>query len=343
LWKRNFEVLPALPNPIGIRHATKLTKTFDIINKIKKIFYFSCRNLCKLSFYEPEKIKYDVFVACFFSILFLKKEADFSGDSSQSSQNFLRKKINVSYLNQPGVYEILDVKNDKSYYGETSYLLGRLEVHFRSLRKGNHFCKALQESYNKISDSENFQFFIIVYGSKWLDKEKRVKFQDNLIKTNKDRWYNQTFEEMKSPPVSKIRRISYKGIEYPNVRGAVKLLESTPDQISRSHLKRLLLDPNVTYAFYLDSEEDGIEHGSIPVFAKKPGTPLLLFPSIRKVLEAGFAKSHLEVVNNAEKNIEGWYFPLLDTDGKPRKGLYTFHRKFPMKCIKKIHLNFVNK
>jgi hypothetical protein len=195
-------------------------------------------------------MKYDFLISCFFSILFLKKEVDFPGESSQSSQNFLREKINVSYLNQPGLYEILDVENDRSYYGETSYLLGRFEVHTRSLRQGIHFCKTLQESYNKISDSENFQFFIIDYGPEWLDKEKRVKFQDNLIEKNKHRCYNQTFEKMKSPPVSKIRRISYKGIEYPNVRGAVK---SIPDKISRSHLKRLLLDPKVTYAFYLDS------------------------------------------------------------------------------------------
>lgn len=260
------------------------------------------------------------FIARFFSILFLKSE---TSDSSESSQNFLNKKINVSYLNQPGVYEILDVQNNKSYYGETSYLFGRLEIHSRSLRKGAHPCKGLQKSYDKIGNFENFQFFIIVAGPEWLDKEKRRQLQDNLIENNKDRCYNQTLEEMESPAVSKIRRISYKSIEYSNIRGAVKYLQASPDAISRTHLKRLVNDPNVLNAFYLDEEQEGITHGSIPIFAKKIGTPLMLFSSIRKVVEAGFAKSSREVVKKTTNNIDGWYYPLLDNDGKPMKGLYT--------------------
>ena len=58
-------------------------------------------------------------------------------------------------------------------------------------------------------------------------------------------------------------------------------------------------------------------------FAKKIGTPLLLFPSIRKVWAAGFAKSRGEVFKKAKNNIDGWYFPLQDVEGKPKKGSYT--------------------
>lgn len=85
----------------------------------------------------------------------------------------------------------------------------------------------------------------------------------------------------------------------------------------------MVRDSDFKEAFYLDSEQDGITHGSIPVFAKKNGTPLLLFSSIRKILKAGFAKSRKEVIDKATNKKDGWYFPLLDNDGKPMKGLYT--------------------
>lgn len=189
------------------------------MDKILKFFYFNRKKLWKDKTHFP-----DLF-ARFFSLLFFKSENTFAHNSTQSSQNFLTEKTNISYLNQPGIYEIFDVENNKSYYGETNYLIGRLEVHTRSLRTGTHPCKRLQESYNKIREIEKFQFFIVVAGSEWVDKKKRVEFQNKLIEDNKDRCYNQTFEEMKSPPVSKIRRISYKGHEYANIRAAVKQLE----------------------------------------------------------------------------------------------------------------------
>jgi hypothetical protein len=109
-------------------------------------------------------------------------------------------------------------------------------------------------------------------------------------------------------------------MEYPSVRGAEKTLASTPNKISRAKLIRLLKDPAVQYAVYLDSEDGGISHGSIPIFAKKNGTPLLLFSSIRKVLDAGFAKSHFEVIQKVEKNMDGWRYALLNDDGKPMQG-----------------------
>lgn len=292
------------------------------MGKIIKFFKFIEKNLCRLK----TDFQTFSFIARFFPILFLKNESSLdddssqAGDSSQLAQNFLTEKTNVSYLNQPGVYEILDVKNNKSYYGETSYLLGRLEVHTRSLKKGTHLCKSLQESYDKNPQIENFQFIIIVAGPEWQDNQKRLEVQDKLIEDNKDRCSNQTLEAMKSAPLSKIRRISYKGKEYPNVRAAVKILKSTPDEISRTHLTRPLNDKKVKDSFYLD---DGIPHGSIPVFAKKSGKPLMLFSSIRKILKAGFAKSHKELTDKATNNIDGWFFPLLDNDGKPMKGSYT--------------------
>lgn len=132
--------------------------------------------------------------------MFLKSESRSADDSSESSQNFLTEKTNVSFLSQPGVYEILDVENKKSYYGETIYLLGRLEVHSRLLKKGTHTSKTLQESYNKNPQIENFQFFIIVTGAEWENKEKQLEFQNKLIEENKDRCHNQTLEEMKTPP-----------------------------------------------------------------------------------------------------------------------------------------------
>lgn len=56
-------------------------------------------------------------------------------------------KIDVSFLKEPGVYEILDVQNDRSYYRETAFLLDRFQIHWRQLRNGTHSCKGLLEAF----------------------------------------------------------------------------------------------------------------------------------------------------------------------------------------------------
>lgn len=56
----------------------------------------------------------------------------FSYDSNfESVETTDSQKIDISFLKDPGVYEILDRQNNCSYYGELGYLLSRFQIHWR--------------------------------------------------------------------------------------------------------------------------------------------------------------------------------------------------------------------
>ena len=103
-------------------------------------------------------------------------------------------KWDVTDTRHPGVYEIYDLKNKKSYYGETDCLCDRYARHIRALRKGVHhdntgLLKAFQEQNKKF---EGFRFFVLEYGPEYSDRDKRVKCQDEYIALNSESCYNVT-------------------------------------------------------------------------------------------------------------------------------------------------------
>ena len=191
-----------------------------------------------------------------------------SGQDSSSWNNAQPgAKRNVSFLKDPGVYEILDLKNNCSYYGESECLLSRLQIHLRQLRNGTHFCKKLQDSFQKTGE-KNFQFFVLVSGPEWTSAQKRRDYQDQLIEENSSSCYNQTQSQRYNYPSTVIRPIMYKGRKYNAVRQAVA--DKKHVSVSRTTLKRQLADPAITDVYYL--EEGHVPHGSIPIFAPRAVT-----------------------------------------------------------------------
>lgn len=206
------------------------------------------------------------------NIVFSSAEADEFGTLIENKVE----KINISFLKNPGVYEILDVQNNCSYYGESDCLLSRLQIHLRQLRNGTHFCKKLLEVYQKTGE-DNFQFFVIVSGPEWASGKKRRDYQNQLIEENSSRCYNQTKSQCLNSPSTLIRPLMYKGKRYNAVRQSV--VDKNHVKISRTTLIRQLADPAITDVYYLN--EDPILHGSIPIFAKQNDGPEVFFPSIR--------------------------------------------------------------
>lgn len=230
-------------------------------------------------------------------------------------------KIDISVILQPGVYEILDLSNNFSYYGESASLIQRLEMHVRSLKNGTHHCQKLQISYNNQNRNiASLKFFILEFGPEWSNLEKRLKRQDEFIELNKHRCYNVTLEQKKNPKASCIRKISYKGKQYSSVRGALK--DKQHVQVSRGTLIRQLKDSRVHDVFYLENENEGIIHGSIGIFAQKENSPSVFFSSMRACIRAGFAVSNREVNQKIQNNIAGWRYAMVDQSGNPIKGNY---------------------
>jgi hypothetical protein len=233
-------------------------------------------------------------------------------DSSSWNSAQQGTKRNISFLKDPGVYEILDVKNNCSYYGESECLLSRFQIHLRQLQNGTHFCKKLLDSYQKTGE-KNFQFFVIVSGPEWTSAQKRREYQNQLIEENSSSCYNQTQSQRFNYPSTVIRPIMYKGKKYNAVRQAVA--DKKHVSISRTTLKRQLADPAITDVYYL--EEGHVPHGSIPIFAKQKDGLQVFFPSIRAAVQAGFAPNCNVAKRNLDTKVEGWTYVGFDTQGRP--------------------------
>jgi hypothetical protein len=105
-------------------------------------------------------------------------------NSLQLSDDFKNKDITDLIL--PGLYEILDLKNDKSYYGETDSLAKRYADHLRELNNKTHSNPSLQKAYTEVSkDSriKNFRFIILEIGPEWKDKKKTFRKRTRIYST----------------------------------------------------------------------------------------------------------------------------------------------------------------
>lgn len=228
--------------------------------------------------------------------------------------------IDISFLLNPGVYEILDTGNNFSYFGESECLLDRLQMHKRQLVNGTHSCTALRESFiQQGSDFSKFQFLVIVSGPEWACVKKRRALEEQLIDDKKQACYNQTTAAVYKTGDFLKRPIMYNGKRYESVRGALK--DTDHVKVSRATLKRQLLDQTKPDVYFIEGEE-GVPVGSMPLFARKDDGPLLLFPSLKAVVRARYASSIYSAREKAEKNIDGWRFALFDKYGRPTRGSY---------------------
>ena len=92
-------------------------------------------------------------------------------------------KINLfdPMFTSPGLYEIVCLKNNKRYIGESEYCLYRLGGHLKNLRNQNHHCSDLQSDFNCYGVSA-FQAKVLTYGSQWQEREVRRQAEQHLIK-----------------------------------------------------------------------------------------------------------------------------------------------------------------
>ncbi len=117
-------------------------------------------------------------------------------ESQMDQQNLSQKLIDVSFLNNPGIYVIKCKVSDKYYIGETYNLLDRLGRHAVSLTNNTCDCKELQADFNQ-HGSDSISFGVIEYGSAFIKERKRKNTEERIIKNyrkrfGQDKVYNQT-------------------------------------------------------------------------------------------------------------------------------------------------------
>ena len=99
-----------------------------------------------------------------------------------------------------GVYQIINMKNNKMYVGSSKNIENRWKKHIYDLNNKTHHNKHLQNAWNKYSE-ENFEFEVIEYVSNETRLIEREQYwMDELNSYNKDIGYN--IEDKASIPAS---------------------------------------------------------------------------------------------------------------------------------------------
>lgn len=97
---------------------------------------------------------------------------------------------------RPGIYEIVNVKNGKSYIGSSINISRRAATHSSKLSDGKHHCKPLQEDYNR---GCVFEFHIIKKVHTTFRKELRKQEMQEIHNRAKSKIYNVADAEKWSP------------------------------------------------------------------------------------------------------------------------------------------------
>lgn len=216
----------------------------------------------------------------------------------------------------PGVYVILDTATGKGYYGESSELCIRLSRHKEALKKGTHENAALQEAWDNAADTSTFRFIVLERSLIWVDSTLRKQKEADLILANAKTCFN-TLPGTPQPRGIQ-RPIMINGNRYESSRDAARELKR-----ARANILRDLRDPMKPDCYYLTAEE----YGNIPVFAQIGTTgndgPVLVFSSMKAVVEAKVATSTQMVRRRIQSNsFPNWRYAHEDDDGKPIRKPY---------------------
>lgn len=198
-----------------------------------------------------------------------------------------------------------------SYYGETDCLCHRYAIHLRELNDITHHNKSLLEAYQEQKNPDGFRFFILDYGSQWINKNKRIKRQNEYIQANIQNSYNARQIGKKHS----IQPVMVNGVYYFSEREA-----SRKTNIPRSTLRRYLKNNTNQNTYYLKNKKE--DYGFIPIFATQNDGPSFLFDSFAECVAAGFATNTQNARRKIKKNIPGWRYAHVDLRGKPLRTPY---------------------
>ena len=210
--------------------------------------------------------------------------------------------LDVSLVNQSGLYEIKNMHTGKRYIGQSQNVLERLGKHVSMLNDGKHDCVLLQKDWNQAMPKEEkhiiFRFIALSVGSRWAEKNKREEEERRLIKeSDPELLYNQLFNrryinsEFQSRSTSRICFSAY-GTIYSSMAEGVKALGISRTEIQR----RIRLETNTDFILV-----ERVIHGYTPVLIE--GTE---YPSVNSVVQAGLAKNRHQVLRRLSSLLLKW-------------------------------------
>ncbi len=223
--------------------------------------------------------------------------------------------LDITFTRHPGIYEIRDTINDILYYGETSFLAKRWEMHWERLKTGTHENPRLLKAFKAANNLDAFRFIVLEYGPEWADSSKRLAKETEYIQKSAHRCYN-VDQSLPSETGIIITPIMLFGKRYESIRDASRI-----GGYSRSQIKRWLANKTKTDCYYL--EEEATPFGEIPIFAQKGDGPSVLFASMGACVKAGYAPNIQNARRNIKRGEKGWRYAALDLNNKPIRRPYT--------------------
>ena len=209
--------------------------------------------------------------------------------------------IDLSLLNQSGLYKIKNMANGKRYIGSSENVLERLGKHVSSLNDGVHDCVILQEDWDQTAKKDKhilFRFIALSVGSCWNEKDKREEEEGRLIgETDPKLLYNQLQNrryinsKSESRSTSRICFSAY-GKTYFSIAEGVKDLG-----ISRTELHRRINQKTNTDFILIERAT----YGYTPVVIEGKE-----YPSVNSVVQAGLAKDRHQVLRRLSSPISDW-------------------------------------
>lgn len=235
---------------------------------------------------------------------------------SSLNTDFNSQKLDVTNLCYPGIYEILDIKNDKSYYGESNLLFRRFAQHYQGLVNESHECEALMVAFKEQNKQiDNFRFIVHKSGPEWENQNLRLEYEQKLISANQHRCYNIQGTDQISLKSENVRLpLMYKGTSYKSIREAYR-----GEKIGRSTILRHLRNPQYIDLYYLKVES----FGEIPVFGKQKNGWSVLFNSIKECVAANYATNTQNARRKIQRKEPGWRYAHVGPAGKPLRIPYT--------------------
>lgn len=201
--------------------------------------------------------------------------------------------MDISLLNQPGIYEIKNLQNGKRYIGQSENVLERLGKHISTLNDGTHDCFALQEDWDQTQEKHaNFSLVALSLGQDWLEKGKRKEEEARLIgESNKEQLYNQLQQSLKDRQNYRVVFSAY-GKVYSSLSEGVKNLALSETEIRR----RIRSKTNFDFSFI-----EQIPHGYRPVIVD--GNE---YPSVKSLVDAGLAKNRHQALRRLSSASSKW-------------------------------------
>ena len=153
---------------------------------------------------------------------------------------------NILEFDQPGIYEIRCLVNQKVYVGETRSCLERLTAHVKHLKERNHDCLALQDDWNQYG-SHSFVFLILEIGKTFQNETFRKQKEKEWIQKkfhSQEKLYNQL-----SVPNPYYQPILWNGVRYPTLKSFYdKYMEMYPaEKCSETTFRRRLQSKSLRY------------------------------------------------------------------------------------------------